>query len=120
VLSPERFALTARLAVQMDPPVRKGSQNGGFCEKLVGGPRVERFVVDAGRRRINGGFGSRHGSAKGAGKKKNKGSAKQGYGVKLRRKTLPTRESSENRGTRRYREKCKCKNLNSPRQYINA
>jgi len=59
----------------MGPPVRKGSQSGGFREKLGGGRGVERFVDDSGRRRIGGGFGSHHGSAK------------QGYGVKQRRKT---------------------------------
>ena len=73
--SPERSTFTARLAVQVVPPIKKGGQGRGFREELVGGPRVEGFVVDAGRRRIRSGFSSRHGSTKEAGKKKNKGLA---------------------------------------------
>lgn len=74
VPSPKGSTLTAKLVVQMVPPVRKGGQGRGFCEELVGGPGIEEFVVNTGRRRISSGFSSRHGTTKEAGKK-NKGLA---------------------------------------------
>jgi len=73
----------------MIPSVRKGGQGRGFREELVGGPMVEEFVVDAGRRKLAMvlvlAMALQWKLAK-----KNKGLANKSYGVKLGRKPRKT------------------------------
>jgi len=98
----------------VSPPVNKGGQGGGLGEQFVEGPRVQRFIIDTRRRRVDSNFRSRHDEREQGKTKKgrNKGSTRGKLRCETRKFRKPySSVKPRNRGTKKMQRKIRNKEI---------